>query len=291
MTTGTIISIVLGIAGIMATILFTMLQMKKRKIDHYFINSYDVGKGLTDIFPEFQLHYGNEVLSKNVKVLQGGFMNTGRNDIGDDGKKTCFKLILPSGCVVKNAKVSPMDNGLKVNCPIKDEDCWIIEQKREENELSFEIDGIMKSKEWFNYTAIIETPNGMGDLYKQLGLDHRIKDTTLRHLYLGPYYKKRRLSSSKTIVIMSVLYFPLFLSMIIYICLNPEYIFKIYDFTKIENVFVFMISFMGQIILSGICFAVLVDRLGRRGRVANELMYMKKKSGSDYYLFESLFVG
>lgn len=282
---GIIISIV---ATAIISVLIAIWQMKKNRIDHYFINSYDIGKGLTDEFPDFSLHYGDEMLVNNVKVLQGGFMNTGNRDIGDDGKLTGFKLILPNGCVVKNAKVSPLKNGLKVNCPIKNEDCWIIEQKREENELCFEIDGVMKSKEWFNYTAIIETPNGMGDLYKQLGLDHRIKDTTLRHLYLGPYYKKK-LSSSKTMVIMSVLYFPLFLSMIIFICLKPEHLFNAFDFTKVNNLFVFMILFMGQIILSGICFAVLAERWGRRGRVANELM--KKKSSSDYYLFESLFVG
>jgi len=288
MTTGTIISIVLGIAGIMATIIFTMLQMKKRKIDHYFINSYDVGKGLTDVFPEFQLHYGNEVLSKNVKVLQGGFMNTGRNDIGDNGKKTSFKLILPSGCIVKNAKVSPKDNGLKVNCPIKNEDSWIIEQKREENELSFEIDGIMKSKEWFNYIAIVETPNGMGDLYKQLRLDHRIKDTTIKHIYLGPNYNNR-MSSSKAMVFISVFGFPLFLSAIVFYFLHPEAVLRIVNSSPNGvGIFIFLVLFLAFFIFSSFFMAVLFENLGRRGRVVKWLM--KKQNGSDYGLFESFFI-
>ena len=55
-------------------------QMKKNKVVHFYVNSYDIGKGLSNEFPDFQLHYGGKQLVDNVKVLKGGFMNIGRND-------------------------------------------------------------------------------------------------------------------------------------------------------------------------------------------------------------------
>ena len=88
---------------------------------------------------------------------------------------------------MKAVKVSPSVNGLKVCI----EDSQRIEEKKRNDELCFEIDGVMKSKEWFNYIAIIETPNKKGNLFKQLSFDHRIKDTSLNNLYLGPEYKWR----------------------------------------------------------------------------------------------------
>lgn len=91
----TIISIILS-----AIIAFFIAkwQMKKNKIVHFSINSYDIGKGLSNEFPEFQLHYDGENLSNNVMVLKGGFMNVGRNDIdalkGDADIKPKFRSIL-----------------------------------------------------------------------------------------------------------------------------------------------------------------------------------------------------
>ena len=150
MSTTSIATIISIIASGVIAYLIARWQMKKNQIDHYFINSYDIGKGLTDDFPDFALHYGYEVLSNNVMVLQGGFMNTGRNDIGERDKKTEIKLVLPEGCAVKAVKVSPSVNGLKVCI----EDSQRIEEKKRNDELCFEIDGVMKSKEWFNYIAI-----------------------------------------------------------------------------------------------------------------------------------------
>ena len=74
----TILSI---IVSSIITFFIAKWQMKKNKIVHFSVNSYDIGKGLSNEFPDFQLHYGGEDLTDNVMVLKGGFMNTGRNDI------------------------------------------------------------------------------------------------------------------------------------------------------------------------------------------------------------------
>lgn len=174
---GIIISIV---ATAIVSVLIARWQMKKNQIDHYFINSYDIGKGLTDDFPEFQLHYGNEVLTNDVKVLKGGFINTGRNDIGENGKRTEIKMLLPEGCIVKDVKVFPLERGLVVNqfkC-----------EYEKKNEIVFCIDGLFKSDECFSYSAIIEAPTENKLLYDELKFEHRIKNTKeIQSYYVGLY--------------------------------------------------------------------------------------------------------
>lgn len=95
-----IITIVLGIAGIICTFLLTRWQVKRNRIDHFFINSYDIGIKLTADFPNYKLHYGDDSIENNVKVLKGGFMNTGRNDIDGLNGKSDIILSLPANCVV-----------------------------------------------------------------------------------------------------------------------------------------------------------------------------------------------
>lgn len=263
MTTETIISVVLGIAGIIATYFFTKLQMKKNRIDHYYINSFDIGKGLTDMFPEFQLHFGDEVLSNNVKVLQGGFMNTGRNDIGENGKQTLFSLILPEGCCVKAIKQSPLVNGLVVSSGI---------DENEKNKIVFSIDGLFKPDECFDYSAIIETPDGIGGLYDQIKLDHRIKNTMIQNLYLGRLYYKQS-KASKAYTVFSVVFVLLFIVWMVLTILNPEY----------QHVFSFSfggLSFNATgliFIVFGICTNYLFIVWGKRGRLINKLKHIRNK--------------
>lgn len=184
MSTTSIATIISIIASGVIAYLIARWQMKKKQIDHYFINSFDIGKGLTDVFPEFQLHYGDEVLSKNVRVLQGGFMNTGRNDIGEDGKQTFFSLILPEGCSVKAVKLSPLVNGLNVNSSINE---------NEKNKIVFSVDGLFKSDECFDYSAIIEVPENMGDIENGIGFDHRILNTEkINIVFIGQTQRKDR---------------------------------------------------------------------------------------------------
>ena len=61
--------------------LWNRKQTKNREITHFSINSYDIGKGLSDVFPEFQLQFNGENLVEDVKVLKGGFINTGNKGL------------------------------------------------------------------------------------------------------------------------------------------------------------------------------------------------------------------
>lgn len=171
---GIIISI---IATAIVSVLIAIWQMKKNRIDHYFINSYDIGKGLTDVFPEFQLHYGNEVLSKNVKVLQGRFTNSGRKDIGENDKQEKITMVLPEGCVLKDVKLSPIESGLVVEHAKMDEYKKGIIKK---NEIVFRVMGLFKSKESFEYSAIIEVPENLPDITNNVRFQHRIANTDIK---------------------------------------------------------------------------------------------------------------
>ena len=171
---GIIISI---IATAIISILIARWQMKKNKIIHFSINSYDIGKGLSDEFPEFKLHYGGEDLTGNVKVLKGGFMNIGKKDINGLKGENDIKLILPEECNIKAYTISSSVEELKVTAK-KDED--------KENILNIGIANYIKTDEFFKYTAIVETSGEIRSLYDKIKFQHRILNTEkIRNIYIG----------------------------------------------------------------------------------------------------------
>ena len=149
-------------------------QMKKNKIVHFSVNSYDIGKGLSNEFPDFQLHYGGEDLTDNVMVLKGGFMNTGRNDIDALKGDSDIKLILPEECVVKTVKVLPSTQELHINTDIIG------------NIINFGICDDLRADEFFKYTAIVETSEEIDNLHDKLSFHHRIRNTEkIRGTHIG----------------------------------------------------------------------------------------------------------
>lgn len=153
------------IASSAIAFLIAKWQMKKNKIVHFSINSYDIGKGLSNEFPEFRLHYNNDMLSDNVMVLKGGFMNVGRNDINALNGIDDIKLILPERCTVKAVKVLSATDGLTVNITF------------ENNVINFGISEILKSDEYFKYIVIVEIGEEIKNLYDRIKFNHRILNT------------------------------------------------------------------------------------------------------------------
>lgn len=171
----TAISIILtSIIAIVITWYFTRKQMKKNEITHFSINAYDIGKGLSDEFPDFKLLFGGDVLADNVMVLKGGFMNTGRNDINALKGDRDIKLILPEGCALKAVKVTPSTEELIVSA-----------NKNNENVIPFGIAELFKSNEFFLYTAIVETSKEIKDISGMLKFQHRILNTEIKNTHIG----------------------------------------------------------------------------------------------------------
>lgn len=162
--------------------------MKKNRIVHFSINSYEIGKGLSEEFPNFQLNYGNENLANNVMVLKGGFMNIGRNDIGTQNESSVLKLILPEGCFVKAINVSPSTEELTINEDLNN------------NIINFSICDVFKSDEFFRYTAIVESSEAIDSLHDNLKFQHRILNTEkIQNTFIG---QQKNLFKRKTFRLM-----------------------------------------------------------------------------------------
>ena len=205
----TVISIILtSIIAIVITWYFTRKQMKKNEITHFLINSYDIGKGLSDEFPEFKLHFGGDILADNVMVLKGGFMNTGRNDINALKGDRDIKLILPDGCILKAVKVTSSTEELIVST-----------NKNNENVIPFGIAELFKSNEFFLYTAIVETPKEIKDISGMLKFQHRILNTEIKntHVGLSNVFVRRKAYKwfKRVIAILSLLFLLLFIPLLI----------------------------------------------------------------------------
>lgn len=172
------------IVGAIISYFIAKWQMKKNKIVHFSINSYDIGKGLSDEFPDFKLHFGDEMLADNVMVFKGGFMNIGRNDIDSLKGSNDIKMILPEECKIKAITVSPSTEGLFVTATKDDE---------KDNILHFGISEIFKNDEYFRYTAILETSKEMKSLHSVLKFSHRLSNTEkIRNTYIGLHSNRFR---------------------------------------------------------------------------------------------------
>ena len=166
----TFISVVLSsIIAIFITWYFTRKQMKKNEITHFSINSYDVGKGLHNEFPQFQLTYENKELNNEVQVLKGGFLNSGRNDIIGLKNNSDINIILPQNCSLKDIKIKPLSDDMDVKACVNEKVANII---------NFAINEKFMSGEGFEYTAIIETTEEIKNLHHQIDFKHRIPNTS-----------------------------------------------------------------------------------------------------------------
>ncbi len=173
----TLLTIILSALGIIATIVvtwyFTKNQTKNKEITHFSISSYDIGKGLSDMFPEFQLQYNGNNIEGDVRVLKGGFINTGNKDISELDEKP-LQLILPDGCRIKAGKVSDVSEGFEVKPTIGD------------SKIDFKIsEGVLKTKEFFEYTAIIESPKEIQSLRDELKIGPRRENLDYKYIFLG----------------------------------------------------------------------------------------------------------
>lgn len=193
-----LLTIALFIVGLIASYYIAKWQMRKNKIVHFSINSYDIGKGLSDEFPAFKLNYDGENLSSDVVVLKGGFMNCGRNDIAGLNGERDIKILFPEECKVKAVIVSPSEEELLVSARIDND---------KENILNFGISDIFKSDEYFKYTAIVEASKEIKDLHYKLKFQHRIINTDkIRNTYLGLQRDRFKKRFSKILISFIVFY-------------------------------------------------------------------------------------
>ena len=158
-------------------------QTKKNEITHFSINSYDVGKGLHDEFPEFQLNYEGKELQNEVHVLKGGFVNTGKDISGLEGD-SALSITLPQHCSLKDIKVQKSNDKLKIE---------VIKNKNTPNIIEFGIMDKLMHDEGFKYTAIIESSEDIENLRNEIVLEKRIANTSLKKGYIGQNKRTKKL--------------------------------------------------------------------------------------------------
>ena len=170
--------IVSALITFLVTWYFTKKQMKRNEICHFSINSYDVGKGLQDIFSNFRLTYDNKEFENEVQVLKGGFVNIGRNDITGLENNSDIKMILPEGCRLKEIKIEQLSEELSVNA---------CSDATTPNVINIGIDKKIMSGEGFKYTALIESTEVIKKLHSKIKFKHRIPNAskTIMNEFVG----------------------------------------------------------------------------------------------------------
>ena len=150
--------------------------MRKNEICHFSINSYNVGKGLHNVFPKFKLTYDEKEMSDDVLVLNGGFVNTGRNYITGLKNDSDINIILPDGCSLKEVQLKRLSSDLSVKTCV---------DPNATGRISFGIDEKFMSGESFEYIAIIESAKEIKSLKKKIEFKHRIPNTSkIRNEYI-----------------------------------------------------------------------------------------------------------
>ena len=177
----TIISVVIGI---IATHYYTKKQMAKNQISHFAIRSFNLAKGMREIFPDFQMVYQGKSLTKYARVCQGCFRNTGNKDIhNNDGLD--FSLIFPEEYVVKAIKVFPSTDDLIIHTQIDENS----------NKVNFVINELIRTGEEFKYTVILESSEYLGNPFGHLSFSNRIPDTSILEADVKHVKLYRRFSS------------------------------------------------------------------------------------------------
>ena len=184
MMQGIILSVIGIIASIIITHYYTKKQMAKNQISHFAIRSFNLGKGLREIFPDFQMLYHGKSLAKYARVCQGCFRNTGNKDIhNNDGFD--FSLIFPEKYVVKAIRVFPSTDDLLIHTQIDENS----------NKVNFVIDELIRTGEEFKYTVLLESSENLRNPFGHLSFSNRIPDTSILEADVKHVKFYRRISS------------------------------------------------------------------------------------------------
>ena len=168
-----LLTIILAIIGIIASVIvtryYTRKQMAMNQISHYAIKSFEIGKGLRELFPDFQMLYHGKSLAKYIRVCQGSFKNTGNRDI-HNYRDVGFTLIFPEEYIIKAIKVNPSTDDLSIKNQI---------DEKNPNKVHFYISELIRMGEAFKYTILLESSEYMKNPFGNLRFSNRIPNTSI----------------------------------------------------------------------------------------------------------------
>ncbi len=204
------------IPSIAITYFFTIWQMERTIISYEISQPLDIGKGLSSIFPSFELQHNGEIINDGVvQYIHGRFKNESKyKDVKTTTSNCQLELILPDSCQIMEVYV-PQEYEFKVDAT------------KDSNKIIFLFPETLKPKEEFEFSAIFNNHN---EIEPKFELSTRIQDTSL-------HKKKEVIHSFKSIVFLVVilLFFFWILALIVNIKINRKMIKQSQEIAEIQK--------------------------------------------------------
>ena len=198
-----IITIILAVLGIIATIIvthyYTKKQMAKNQISHFAIQTYNLGRGVKEVFPEFLMMYNGMALEKYTRFCEGRFKNTGNKDIhGND--ELGFSLIFPDHYSIKAIDVTATTEELTIRHEI---------DKERNNIIHFFFKNLLRTGEEFKYSVLLDSSENDNNPFGKLRFSNRIPDTSIQEAdvkHIKFYEKISLLGGAMMLLLMFILF-------------------------------------------------------------------------------------
>lgn len=128
--------------------------------------------------------------------------------------------------------------------------------------------GLLKSNEYFDYTAIIEASVNMSVIHNKLVFDHRIKNTTIQNTYIGniAQFQEKRSMSTMLLAISTVAFVIIYA---VYL-LMPEWWLEHFSKSSMVTLLSFLIGCFGSMLL--------IETFRKKGRIIKVLLKNKKNN-------------
>ena len=164
---------IFGAIGILATIIFGVLAIKRRHSPGKLVllkqSTIGLFNNIARNFDEIGIKYKSKPIKENVIYIKASIFNDGDIDIDGAAVEETIRLELKKGLRWIKVKITKTSPGLKCNTQL----C------QENQKLRFHF-GLIRKREFFQFEALVETDDadiGADDIYEHIKISHRIANT------------------------------------------------------------------------------------------------------------------
>lgn len=167
--------VILGIVGIVATILFGFLSFdlfkRKRypgKVTYIKLSLIDLLNNVANNFKEIKLLHHDSPIKKNIIYIKGALINNGDIDINSQLIEKNISVHLPEKCKWLDIKITELSEGLSANVETK------------YNEIAIFTFDLFKRNEYLQFEGLIEASNDgirAETIESKMIFKHRIENT------------------------------------------------------------------------------------------------------------------
>ena len=223
------LSLILGIIGTIATIVFGFLSIdlfkRKRypgKITYVKHSLIDLLNNVANNFNEIELLHKNQPINKNLIYIKGVFLNSGDIDLNGKSIEKDLSIELPVGCKWLDVKSTAASKGLTASVVVNSDDDKVASVKFD----------LFRKNEFVQFEGLIESESkdiSSDIIDSDMQFSHRIENTS--HVDKKNFLTEKEIKRKKK---SAILYFSgAFLFLFLFIATN---VFNLFG-TKKENVF------------------------------------------------------